>query len=573
MEFLSNHVSLIIDTSGSMGSSASNMDESREYSRLDFAKQCAIFTTMALSDDMIFSIVTFSNYATTLVAPTKLNENNREAIIQTIKQIRSGGGTNIMTALVECNKLIECSEAKTNVILLSDGEDSKLNQNNFDQIFMETFGEAKYSMDTVGYGPSANTKLLVKMATMCSGTYALCYDASMVGTIFGRAIVRTYMNNQVFGIEEEQIVHSDEYTTSKNDFHMFRILLHDILLNDYRFRQDAQTAINAFEEQLRLYIRSYSIDETFQPDWFGFLCLMHADTVDQLTMAVDNDSYYSQWGKAYWTTMGISFEKQYAPNFKDKSLQCFGTEVAKDEYQRLSTIYDGLEMVKPSLSRGPPSIVPTYSRTFNNANGVCFHGKSTMTTVNDEIVTLDDIVRGLNNSEDVTVYAFKSPDFTRFMLVTIERVIITPIKEKMFCIINDCILTPNHPISYDGKWTHPCKIVEPVLMADTDCMFNIILKKQDGVRPSHIIVDDYPCVTLGHGIQDNSDAQDPFWGTEKVIECFDKAFPNQTVIRTQMTNIRDPNTQMTVDLEFYNDDNNEHDGDSDDVDFLNCNIL
>jgi hypothetical protein len=59
-----------------------------------------------------------------------------------------------------------------NIIMFTDGEDPTLSSSNIEENFesLKVNGEFNFKMDTVGFGPDANTELLVK-ATIYNNNY------------------------------------------------------------------------------------------------------------------------------------------------------------------------------------------------------------------------------------------------------------------------------------------------------------------------------------------------------------------------------------------------------------------
>jgi hypothetical protein len=533
---MSKLICFLADISGSMGSPSTNAIEGKEYSRLDFVKQSMIFAVTVIKEDTLFALVTFESRALIVISPTLINDNNRDMIIDSIKALRVSGGTNIMSGLLLCASI--CVDYQSNIIMLSDGEDYDLNINNIEMKMTNCFQiESPIKIDTVGYGPDANTQLLVSIASRMSGTYSLCFDASMVGTIIGRAIVRTYMFNEAFYIPN----HSDDNEDHKLLYHHYRIKLSTLLLNMDRLRNNNNASLKNQSSIIELFINENSMATG---RYFEYICALYSDMVGELTMATSSDIFWHKWGKAYWTTIGIALEKQYAPNFKDTCLQCFGTTNVKAEYTRLSDIYGSLQMVDASLSR-VQSTIPTFASAYNNADGGCFSSNCKLRTPLNEKLTCRDILVMLTDKKEVKVNGLREGMYTS---VKIKTMIITKYNTKSFYKVNACILTENHPIYIGGKWQHPKDIDFAIPFTDNNegYVFNIILE-DDGCA---IFVDDELCVTLGHNINDGSIAYDSFWGTNKVIKCFNDKFGDQSIIETKMTNVRDPVTGMTTDLIF-----------------------
>ena len=77
--------------------------------------------------------------------------------------------------------------------------------------------------------------------------------------------------------------------------------------------------------------------------------------------------------------------------------------------------------------------------------------------------------------------------------------------------------TPWHPVMVHGRWTFPNDLGEA---AEYPCaaVFSFLL--EPGFQDMYI--EDVPCITLAHGIEDDEVATHPFYGTEKVIEAMQK---------------------------------------------------
>lgn len=533
---------LLADVSGSMGSSASNTDEGKIFSRLDFVKQSSLFALNVIDEDTLFSVVTFSDQGKIVVPPTKKGS-NISGIETTIKNMRTEGGTCIKSGLLVCKSLSEqYAEHNITIIMLSDGDDYNLNEHNCDSLMDSIFGiESRIKIDAIGFGPDANTKLLVKIAQHNAGTYALCYDASMVGTIIGRAVARTYLGSSAFGIENT----SDPHYMIYNEI---RIKLAQILLSPGAMIDHNKNALLEITTFAKNYLDSNQDDVT---DCLTYLMNTYVDMTGELYMACSTLDYWNKWGKAYWTTMGIALDKQYAPNFKDISLQHFGNADAKIMYELYSEKYNEMDMVTPTLvsryasNNYAPSIVS--ASTFNRADIGCFHMDTALYS-DGKIIKSTDIIRMLQNDERVILKGYHNGSDAE---VEVETIIINPYDTMSFHKVNDCVLTRNHPILHNGKWEHPKTISQHVISEEkSGYVFNLILKKVDGVRQHAIYANDEICVCLGHGIDDHSAAPDPFWGTEKVVNKYHEYYQDAKVIDCTQILIRSPETGFTFDMFF-----------------------
>ena len=217
MDYSNQATVFIVDYSGSMGEPASTDVECIGFTRMDFACQGTNLCVNACPESMYMGIIIFDSSARVLCPLSQMDSETKKDMLQKISGIRPNGGTNIISSMKILKSMIKEAKSKNitkiNVITLTDGEDQTLTERNVDSLFNEfkTNGEFEFNMDTIGFGPNACTSLLIKIANMCSGSYGLCYDASMVGTIFGRTFARTYINENAFGVYENETEYSTEY--------------------------------------------------------------------------------------------------------------------------------------------------------------------------------------------------------------------------------------------------------------------------------------------------------------------------------------------------------------------------
>jgi hypothetical protein len=131
-------------------------------------------------------VIKFNSNASIVHNPVNLDSTSKSGVLSSIEAIQPNGGTQIFSAMQEARKMIDQIKdlygiTKVHIILFTDGEDETLQESNAESYLsrLKIEGEYPFTLDTVGFGPNANTQLLVKMASLCGGTYALCFDASM----------------------------------------------------------------------------------------------------------------------------------------------------------------------------------------------------------------------------------------------------------------------------------------------------------------------------------------------------------------------------------------------------------
>jgi hypothetical protein len=120
---------------------------------------------------------------------------------------------------------------------------------------------------------------------------------------------------------------------------------------------------------------------------------------------------------------------------------------------------------------------------------------------------------------------------------------------ELLSLNNDLHITNYHPIKINNQWFFP-QDVDYAKICELECneIFSFVLEKDDNNNRSYnsgIIIGNYECATLGHGINENI-VFHPFFGTELVIENLKKS-PNYNsgiVILKQDSMIRNTMTDL-----------------------------
>jgi hypothetical protein len=91
--------------------------------------------------------------------------------------------------------------------------------------------------------------------------------------------------------------------------------------------------------------------------------------------------------------------------------------------------------------------------------------------------------------------------------------------------LNDLVITPYHPIHFEGKWQFPIDIYANNLKKSLPNPFYGLVQNSKSVNVCNIVlekdhiieIENFRVVTLGHGFEDNV-VKHPYYGTNRVIE-------------------------------------------------------
>jgi Ca-activated chloride channel family protein len=189
------HLSIVIDRSGSMSGK-----------RLANAIAAARGAVQRLPDGDLVSIIEYSTTARELVAPTVLDDENRNVIAKAIDRLHADGDTCISCALDTAFSTLERRSAAVNrVLLLSDGE-ATTGVTDVDGLrsIAARLRRNDATITTVGVDVNFNERLMAGIADETNGRHYFVENADGLGRIFERELTgleRTVAKNARLELE------------------------------------------------------------------------------------------------------------------------------------------------------------------------------------------------------------------------------------------------------------------------------------------------------------------------------------------------------------------------------------
>lgn len=171
-------VSILIDRSGSMSATASGQE------KLSIAKNAAFAAIEVLNPLDRLGVLAFDNDAEWIVPLTQAG--HRRAIAERLRQLKAGGGTNLLAAMREAHREMRSQQAKLkHMIILSDGlsDDDRGSRADFDALSRK-LAEARITVSTVAFGHDANQPLMARLAQLGKGRFYFTDDPGNVPRIF-----------------------------------------------------------------------------------------------------------------------------------------------------------------------------------------------------------------------------------------------------------------------------------------------------------------------------------------------------------------------------------------------------
>jgi len=177
---------IVLDRSGSM-----------EGEKLSLAKEAAARSIELLRETDTLGFIAFDDKPWVVVEPAPLK--NKEEVVNKIKSIAPGGGTEIFSSLNEAYEQISDLDVKRkHIILLTDGQSAT--NSSYEEI-IENGRSEDVTLSTVALGADADTRLLEELADLGAGRYYNVQDSSVIPSILSRETVmatRTYIEDDPF---------------------------------------------------------------------------------------------------------------------------------------------------------------------------------------------------------------------------------------------------------------------------------------------------------------------------------------------------------------------------------------
>merc|ERR1712038_1673703 len=266
------------------------------------------------------------------------------------------------------------------------------------------------------------------------------------------------------------------------------------------------------------------------------------DIEGQASEAVSRKDYYERWGRHYLFSLVGAHMHQFCNNFKDPGVQIYGQgELFRNLQENLNDIFEKIPAPRPSaytvVQSNPGKALtgperkkyaasqqarnfPSMSKTFNNVNSVCVHGKTR--------VTLKCPNNGSFIYKEVPICELKKGDLVLTEegdFATVQCLVETVTETPLNLIqIGTLQVTPYHPIRIgsENSWEFPVNMKEASLIqSNSYSVYNLVLERKD--RHKAVMMEDgISSITLGHGINEDATLKHDYFGTGRVVQDLEK---------------------------------------------------
>jgi len=535
------HASFVVDISGSMNTEVKpHGGEASGHNVLDVACHGINTAIAGMREYDTVEIIAFSSTARVVLSRRKMDLGGKACVKIALMGLSPSGSTNIWDGIcTACENLPENGL----VFLLTDGQPNiRPPRGELHSIQAMIDEGRKFTLNTFGFGYNLDTALLYSLARTTQGSHSFIPDIGLVGTVFihamanalvtrrAQAVLNIQTSGAVSGLCAETIKTSWGYQVpigplccGQNREFLFHsdtpvvITMDNSIVQEdssLHFTSDRQRVALGILECNRLAATSteqakYHLRELIESISDGPI---KQDLCGQVTEAIEKDAYH-KWGRHFLPSVSLAHETQTCNNFLDPGLQNYGGQTFKKVRDRLADIFGDLKAPEPSLrqqvvarARAAGRVAGAQlesMRIYNNSSGPCFAGACRVNMADGTRLPCAEIRKGH------IVQTRGGPKTISMVLKTYTQNYLAE-----FCRLGDLFVTKNHPIRHLGKWTHPKLIVEPQTMP-CEAVFSFLLED----RYESMFIEDIECITLAHGVQNDSVAEHSFFGTEEVVHA------------------------------------------------------
>ena len=549
-ESRSKSVVFVIDISGSMNTEISNGDERDGFNVLDIVKHAGLVCLEGLRAIDSAAIIAYSSSAKIILPMTKMSLGGKLLAKTALKSLDTEGSTNIWAGLkMALDQLVNGGT----IMLLTDGcPNIRPPRGEHAMLKRELDNHEDVVVNTFGFGYSLDSELLRELSNETFGSYSFIPTVGEVGTVFVHAMA----NLRMAVVEKTKIAIETEGTIQMPNLEKtsWGYFLHLGQLQKGYSRKieiecnkpievsildvEIETISDSFEalQSQKMaaiimkchYLSDFSEDRVVEYletminsiDWKKAYL---ADLNGQVRSAIGSENF-KKWGKHYLPSLANVYKNQKCNNFLDVGIQEFCGETFEKVRTELDTLFNTLpppkpthreRMVKDCIRSGRAVTAPLRNlSTYNDRSGPCFAEHCRVTMADGSQKRCDQIKKG-----DIVV---TSNDGHSEVVCVVE----TKVEEGISMIqVGDLIISKWHPIKKNGIWMFPNNLKEKNIVQYEGKIYSFLLLNKQGKYAEDLIIENEVCIALAHGIENDSVATHPFYGSMVVVDELKKAPP------------------------------------------------
>jgi Mg-chelatase subunit ChlD len=571
-------VVFVIDISGSMNTEISNGAERDGFNVLDIVKHAGLVCLESLRPSDSAAIIAYSSTATLNLPMTRMSNAGKNIAKAALKSLEPQGSTNIWSGLKMA--LDQLGDGGT-IMLLTDGcPNIRPPRGEHTMLQKELDNHTDVVINTFGFGYNLDSELLRTLSNETFGSYSFIPTVGEVGTVFVHAMadLRTCLRKPTkIAIETEGTIQMPNLEKTSWGYFLHQGQLQKGYPRKIEIECTSDCAFSILDVDLE--VISESFDSIQSQKMAAIIMKCHylsefsegraveyletminkfewkksylADLNGQVRKAIESTNF-KKWGKHYLPSLAGAYQYQRCNNFLDIGIQQFCGETFEKVRTKLDEVFNTLPPPKPThrermvndcIRMGRAASVPLRDlSSYNDRSGPCFAGHCRVTMADGSQKRCENVNKG-----DIVV---TSNDGHSEVVCVVETKVdgISMIQYSKLCI------SKWHPIKKNGIWIFPNNLKKKEIIQYAGKIYSFLLLNKQGKYAEDLIIENEVCIALAHGIENDSVATHPFYGSMAVVNELKKAPENDGKVCVKMVK-RDKDTGLVCGFFFAEESN------------------
>ncbi|EAR86927.1 von willebrand factor type A (vWA) domain was originally protein (macronuclear) [Tetrahymena thermophila SB210] len=274
----------------------------------------------------------------------------------------------------------------------------------------------------------------------------------------------------------------------------------------------------------------------------AFLECILQDLQGEVKLAFSNQDHFKNWGVNYLPSLCQAHFLQQCSNFKDKSLQNYGSILFKKIREITDKIFCGNKFKSQFINDDRQLYAKFYDlvnlNDFYDVSGGCIHGKCKVLLENNQYKNVEEIRKG-----DIVICPRIGNKAVK--VVCVVKTLCTG-SNHSFVKLGNLLITPWHPVRlmHEQQWQFPSSLGQTIF-EQADAVYSFLL--EDGHSMS---IEGVECIALAHNISEPV-AQHAYYGTHKIVDDLSnlQGFREGYVIVNQQQTKRDKLTHEVIGIQ------------------------
>ncbi len=241
------------------------------------------------------------------------------------------------------------------------------------------------------------------------------------------------------------------------------------------------------------------------------------DMQGEVPLALDRKTL-RRWGYHFLRSLLAAHRLRLCNNFKDPGVQEYATPLLR-HYQYIAN--DVFNRLPPPAGTGSGIRIQEMS-ALNSTDNPCMHGDTLVHMADGSLKKAKDVQQGDQvltglPARSATAASPSNSSSESAMVLCVVKTLCSGGQASLVTLPRSGLrVTPYHPVFVGGRWQFPVDLAAATVQA-CEAVYSFVLA---GSRHSSVLINDVPCISLGHGITDDPVAAHPYFAQAALQDLY-----------------------------------------------------